>query len=84
MDSFAYQGGELCCEGLPLSEVVEAVGTPCYVYSARTVVEHYRRLQEAFAELDPLICYSVKANSNLAVLKVLADLGSGFDVISGG
>jgi len=84
MDFFAYRDGQLCCEGLPLGEVVEAVGTPCYAYSARTVVEHYGRLREAFAELDPLVCYSVKANSNLAVLKLLADLGSGFDVISGG
>lgn len=84
MDFFAYRNGELYCEEVPLSAVAEAVGTPCYVYSSRTITEHYRRLQEAFAELDPLICYSVKANSNLSVLKLLASLGSGFDVISGG
>ncbi len=84
MDFFTYRDGELCCEDLPLTTVVEAVGTPCYVYSARTIVDHYQKLQKAFAELDPLICYSVKANSNLAVLKLLAGLGSGFDVASGG
>ena len=84
MDFFAYREGELYCEEVPLSAVAEAVGTPCYVYSSRTITEHYRRLQEAFAALDPLICYSVKANSNLSVLRLLAALGSGFDVISGG
>jgi len=84
MDYFCHREGVLCCEDVPLSVVAEAVGTPCYVYSARTILEHYRRLQEAFVELRPLICYSVKANGNLAVLRLLAGAGSGFDVLSGG
>jgi diaminopimelate decarboxylase len=84
MDFFAYRDGQLYCEEVPMASVAEAVGTPCYVYSARTVSEHYLRLQEAFAEVEPLICYSVKANSNLALLQLLAERGSGFDVISGG
>jgi len=84
MDFFAYRDGQLYGEEVPLASVAEAVGTPCYVYSARTVREHYLRLQEAFAEAEPLICYSVKANSNLALLELLAAQGAGFDVISGG
>jgi len=84
MDFFAYRDGELHCEEVPLSAVAQAVDTPCYVYSARTIVDHYQKLQKAFAELEPLICYSVKANSNLAVLRLLAGLAAGFDVISGG
>ncbi len=84
MHDFNYLDGTLCCEGVPLSEVAEAVGTPAYVYSKRTLREHYRRLDEAFRELPHLICYSVKANSNLAVLSVLAAEGSGADIVSGG
>ena len=84
MDSFRYQDRELYCEGVKLAELAAASGTPTYVYSRETIVNHYRKLEEAFAWAKPLICYSVKACSNLAVLKVLAGLGSGFDVVSGG
>jgi len=84
MDFFDYRDGELHAEDVPLSRVAEEFGTPTYVYSARTITEHYRRLQEAFAELHPLICFSVKANANLSILKLLTGLGSGFDCISGG
>jgi diaminopimelate decarboxylase len=81
---FEHRDGRLHCEDVPLDALAAAVGTPAYVYSKRTVVEHVRRLREAFAELDPLICYAVKANSNQALLEVVRREGCGFDVVSGG
>lgn len=84
MDHFEHRDGRLYCEGVALDRLAEAVRTPAYVYSRRTVVEHVRRLREAFAELDPLICYALKANSNLALLDVVRREGCGFDVVSGG
>ena len=84
MDAFTYHGGRLTCDQLPVADIAEAVGTPCYVYSRRAIERRYRLLAEAFAPADPLICYSVKANGNLAVLAVLRALGSGFDIVSGG
>ena len=70
---FLYQSGELHCDGVPLSRLVNEVGTPFYVYSAARVRENYRRLAAAFAPLRPRLCYSVKANSNLAILRLLDD-----------
>lgn len=84
MDHFSYRDGRLFCEDVDLVELAAEVGTPCYVYSRATLELHYDRLTEAFGELRPLICYSVKSNSNLSVVKVLADRGSGMDVVSGG
>jgi len=84
MDHFKYRDLELFCEDVRLAEVAESVGTPAYVYSRATIEHHAARLAEAFAWADPLICYSVKALSNLAVLKIFAALGVGFDVVSGG
>ncbi len=84
MHDFRYAGGVLCCEDVPLGRIAEAVGTPAYVYSKHTLQEHYRRLEEAFSGIPHLVCYSVKANSNLAVLAVLAAMGSGADIVSGG
>ena len=84
MDYFEYSGGELRCEGLAVREIAERAGTPTYVYSAGTVLHHFSCLREAFAEVEPLLCYSVKANGNLALLELLAGAGSGFDVVSGG
>jgi diaminopimelate decarboxylase len=84
MDFFRYRSLELFCEDASLADIAVSVGTPAYVYSAATVTHHYRTLAEAFAWAEPLICYSIKANANLAVLKLLADLGAGFDVVSGG
>ncbi|MBI4575821.1 MAG: diaminopimelate decarboxylase [Planctomycetes bacterium] len=84
MDHFAYRGGELWCEGLRVADVAAERGTPLYLYSRQTICDHYRRLAEAFAPAAPMICYSVKANANLGVLRVLADEGSGFDVVSAG
>jgi diaminopimelate decarboxylase len=81
---FCYQEGKLFCEDVDLAEVAEAFGTPLYVYSAGTVLDHYRRLDQALAPLDHLICYAVKANTNRAILKLLTSAGSGFDIVSGG
>jgi diaminopimelate decarboxylase len=81
---FSYQHGTLCAEKVPLAEIAKQFGTPAYVYS-RAALEHgYREFSEACSGRDVLICYSVKANSNLAVLNLLARLGSGFDIVSGG
>ena len=84
MDHFNYRGESLFAEDLPLSEIAEAVGTPCYVYSRATLERHYRAYEKALADQPSLICFAVKANSNLAVLDVLARLGAGFDIVSGG
>ena len=84
MHSFHYQQGQLRCEGVDLAELARTHGTPLYVYSARTIVDHFRRLDAALAGLDHLICYAVKANSNLAVLDLLARESSGFDIVSAG
>lgn len=84
MDAFSYRDGELFCEEVPVARVAEAVGTPVYVYSRRTIEDHYRKLAAAFSEVETLITYSVKSNANLAVLKILKDLGAGFDIVSGG
>jgi diaminopimelate decarboxylase len=84
MHLFHYRDGRLCCEDVDLERVAESFGTPTYVYSASTILDHYSRLDAALAPLDHLICYAVKANSNRAILKLLADAGAGFDIVSGG
>jgi len=84
MDQFHYKDGQLHCEDLPVEDIVREAGTPCFVYSLATVRDHFRKFQKAFAELNPLICYSVKANSNLALLAEMVREGAGFDVVSGG
>jgi diaminopimelate decarboxylase len=84
MHSFHYSQGQLHCEDLSLADLAEEHGTPLYVYSAATFRERYRSLDSAFQGLDHEVAYAVKANSNLSVLKLLADLGSGFDIVSGG
>ena len=86
MDYFTYRRGELWAEDVSVQSLAEKHGTPLYIYSAKTIVEHFRKLKEAFAGLPqpPTICYSIKANSNLSILKLMKDEGSGFDVVSGG
>jgi len=84
MHFFHYRHGKLHCEDVDLARVAEKFGTPLYVYSAGTILDHYTRLDAALAPLDHLICYAVKANSNRAILKLLADAGAGFDIVSGG
>ena len=81
---FDYRGGELYAEQTSVREIADAVGTPLYLYSAAAFADRYRRFAEAFAPEHPLICYAVKANSNLAVLRLFARLGAGADVVSEG
>jgi diaminopimelate decarboxylase len=84
MNHFAYRKGILHAEDVPLPAIADAVGSPTYVYSTATLTRHFRVVTEAFGEHPHLVCYSVKANSNLAILKLLAEAGSGFDIVSGG
>lgn len=84
MDEFHYEAGVLHCEGVPLPEVARGAGTPAYVYSHAALERAYRELDEAFGDLDHLVCYAVKANGNLAVLRSLASFGAGADIVSGG
>jgi diaminopimelate decarboxylase len=81
---FAYVNGELHAEAVPLSDIAERFGTPCYVYSRAALEGEFRTFDAAFEGLPHLVCYAMKANSNLAVLNLLARLGSGFDIVSGG
>ncbi len=84
MHHFEYRGDELYCEGVPLREIAAQVGTPTYVYSSATLERHFRVFDGAFAGRKHLVCFSVKANSNLAVLRALASWGAGADIVSGG
>ncbi len=81
---FAYRGGELFAEHIPVRQIAAAVDTPAYIYSSAAFARQYRRFAAAFADERPLICYAVKANSNLAVLRLFASLGTGADVVSEG
>ena len=84
MDHFLYKDGVLHAEDVALTEIAAAVGTPFYVYSTATLERHFRVFDEALDGMDHLVCYAMKANSNIAVLKILADKGAGMDVVSGG
>ncbi len=84
MHSFRYQQSRLFCESVDLNSIADAVGTPAYVYSAETIRTNFRRLDKALGELDHSICYAMKANSNLAILNLLAAEGADFDIVSGG
>ncbi len=84
MDYFHYKDGALYCEDIDVNQIAGEVGTPAYIYSARTMVEHFRKLDKAFARIPHRICYSAKANGNLAVLRLLIKEGAGIDIVSGG
>ena len=84
MEPFQYRDRQLYCEDVPVAELAARFGTPLYVYSETAILDNLKSLQSAFAGIKTLVCYSVKANSNLGVLKVMAEHGSGFDVVSGG
>lgn len=84
MHDFFYVENELYCEKVRVRDIVEKVGTPAYIYSHKTFTEHLFKIQKAFKSVKPLICYSMKANSNLAILKSLVANGSGLDIVSGG
>jgi diaminopimelate decarboxylase len=81
---FHYVGGQLYCERLSIESLVKKFGTPLYIYSQHTLTDHFQKLDRALAPLDHLICFAMKANSNAAVMRALANLGSGFDVVSEG
>jgi diaminopimelate decarboxylase len=84
MHYFRYIGNRLYCEGVPVESLARKYGTPLYIYSQRTLAEHFQKLDRAMALLDHLICFAMKSNSNLAVLRTIADLGGGFDIVSAG
>jgi len=84
MHDFRYKNGQLYCEDVRIKDLAEKFGTPLYVYSYNTFTGHFLKLKKAFRDVNPLICYSVKANSNLSILKALVAKGAGLDIVSGG
>src|SRR5271154_2814147 len=84
MHDFRYIGKRLFCEGIAVETLAKKFGTPLYVYSQKTLTEHFQKLDRALAPLDHLICFAMKSNSNLSVLRTIANLGGGFDIVSGG
>ena len=84
MDVFSRQSAALCVEGVALRAIADEVGTPCYVYSRAGIESNWREYELGFGRHPHAICYAVKANSNIAVLELLAGLGSWFDIVSGG
>ncbi len=81
---FGYKNGEFYAEDVPVNQIAKETGTPCYVYSYKFIVDTYNEYKEAFSEIEPIICYSAKANTNLSILKAFSSLGSGFDIVSVG
>ena len=84
MHDFKYKNGELYCEAVRVRDVAQKVGTPLYLYSHHTLVDHFTKIKRAFASVNPIICFAMKSNDNLAVLKTLANEGAGFDIVSSG
>ncbi|MDG1157564.1 MAG: diaminopimelate decarboxylase, partial [Litorivicinaceae bacterium] len=84
MDHFQYRDGELYAEDVPVSEIASRFGTPCFIYSKATLIRHYHAYADALTDIPHLVCYGMKANSNLAVLQILANEGTGFDIVSAG
>jgi len=84
MDAFTWQDNSLCCEDTPLAEIARSAGTPCYVYSRAAILGRFHEYDRAFGSAPHKVCYAVKANSNLTVLRLLSEAGAGFDIVSGG
>ena len=84
MHDFHYAGHRLFCEGVSVETLARKFGTPLYVYSQRTLTDHFQKLDAALAPVAHLVCFSVKSNSNLSVLRTFVRLGGGFDIVSGG
>jgi diaminopimelate decarboxylase len=82
MHDFQFKKNELFCEDVKVCDIAQKVGTPFYCYSHHTLVDHFTKIQKAFAKVNPIVCFAMKANDNLAVLKTLANLGAGFDIVS--
>ncbi len=84
MHEFSYKNGVLHCEDIPLIDIVKEYPTPFYLYSHGTIMDHFCKIREAFKEVDPLVCFSMKSNSNLNICKALVNVGAGLDIVSGG
>ena len=84
MNYFEYKNGELYGESIPVAQIAQSVGTPVYIYSYKTLKRHFRVFDDAFKRVPHVTCYSCKANSNIAILKVMGALGGGIDIVSGG
>ncbi|MDP3789906.1 MAG: diaminopimelate decarboxylase [Candidatus Omnitrophota bacterium] len=84
MHEFQYKNNILYCENVRVQDIAKKIGTPFYLYSYKTLIDHFRKLRAAFREIDPLICFSMKSNSNLSVCKALLGEGAGLDIVSGG
>jgi len=84
MHDFTFKNNELYCEGIRVRRIAKDVGTPFYLYSYKTLVDHLKKIQRAFAKIDPIICFAMKSNDNLSVIKSLVDQGAGCDIVSGG
>ena len=84
MHHFHYLNGALHCENVPVAAIADAVGTPFYLYSSATLEHHFQVFDQAFAGIPHLVCFAVKANSNLAILRLFINQGSGVDIVSGG
>ena len=84
MHDFQYREGELCCEDVPLARIAKEVGSPCYVYSYSALVRQFRAYDSAFQNIPHIVAFAMKANSNLAILKLMVSEGSGVDIVSGG
>src|SRR3984957_18944832 len=84
MNPWSYQERALHCEGVALADIAASVGTPTYVYSGSAILDNFRAYDGGFGNLPHTVCYAVKANSNLSVLRLLAEAGAGFDIVSGG
>ena len=82
MHDFNFKKGELYCEEMQVSRIAKKIGTPFYLYSSKTILDHFTKIKKAFAPINPIICFAMKANDNLAVLKILEDQGAGFDIVS--
>ena len=84
MHDFEFKAGELVCEKVKVSSIAQRVGTPFYLYSYKTLADHFLKIQRAFAKVNPIICFAMKSNGNLSVIKALVDLGAGIDIVSVG
>ncbi len=84
MHEFTFKNNELYCEDVKVADIAKKVPTPFFLYSYKTLMDHYRKLKRAFKPINPLICFSVKSNSNIAVIRALIKNGAGLDIVSGG
>ncbi|MBL8014096.1 MAG: diaminopimelate decarboxylase, partial [Candidatus Omnitrophica bacterium] len=82
MHDFHFKRGELFCEDVAVSKIAQSIATPCYIYSYKTLTDHFTKIQKAFAPVNPVICFAMKANDSLSVIKALVDKGAGLDIVS--